>query len=62
MMIKKGITSPHLVGLSKKSFLKKALESEDPKLLEGLHKNCIDKIRKDAKLKILFRVHDPKIV
>lgn len=61
-LISKEIFNPHLIGLSKKSFLKKALDSDDPALLEGLHKNCIEKIKKESKLNLLFRVHDPKIL
>lgn len=62
VLIAHEIYNPHLLGLSKKSFLKKALESDDVILLEGLHKNCIAKIKKEAKLNLLFRVHDPKIL
>jgi len=53
---------PMLVGLSKKSFLKKALEAYPELDLEGLHKKCIQDIQKASKGNLLFRVHDPKIL
>ena len=53
---------PILVGLSKKSFLKKALENHPGLDLEGLHKKCIQDIQKASKGNLLFRVHDPKIL
>lgn len=53
---------PMLVGLSKKSFLKKALETHPGLDLEGLHKKCIQDIQKASKGNLLFRVHDPKIM
>lgn len=56
------ITNTHLVGLSKKSFLKKALGSEDPVKLEELHLESLKKIKKSTSLPILFRVHDPTII
>ncbi len=58
----KGILNPHLVGLSKKSFLKKALGSEDAEKLEELHRECLGKIQAASTLPLLFRVHDPKII
>jgi dihydropteroate synthase len=55
-----------LVGLSKKSFLKKKLSSQDgfqdEKKLEELHKKCIRHIQKSTTKPLLFRVHDPKIL
>ena len=53
-----------LIGLSKKSFLKKALASEGKSedQLEDLHSSCINIIKNQAKTKLLFRVHDPKIM
>lgn len=58
------IKNPHLVGLSKKSFLKKALETkgEDMAKLEELHLECLQKIQKALTLPLLFRVHDPKLL
>ena len=57
---------PVLVGLSKKSFLKKSLELSQgiqPRMsLEELHKKCIIKIQNSHLKKILFRVHDPSIM
>lgn len=53
---------PILVGLSKKSFLKKALESHLGMDLEGLHKKCITSLQDASKGILLFRVHDPKIM
>jgi dihydropteroate synthase len=53
---------PMLVGLSKKSFLKKALEAHPGQDLEGLHQKCIQDIQKASKRNLLFRVHDPKIM
>lgn len=58
----KEILNTHLIGLSKKSFLKKALGSDDLSKLEGLHLECLKKLRNSVKLPILFRVHDPKII
>ena len=57
---------PVLVGLSRKSFLKKALElskESNPNMnLEDLHKKCILHIQKSSYKKIIFRVHDPSIM
>lgn len=59
---KTNLEVPLLVGLSKKSFLKKALEDHPELDLEGLHKKCIQNIQKVSKGNLLFRVHDPKIL
>lgn len=56
------LSVPILIGLSKKSFLKKALESYPGMDLEGLHKKCISELQKASKGNLLFRVHDPKIM
>ena len=60
------LDNPWLIGLSKKSFLKKALElteNSQPQLnLEELHKKCIKNILNSSDKKILFRVHDPSIM
>jgi dihydropteroate synthase len=56
------ITNPILIGLSKKSFLRKALKTESFSESEKLHLNCLVDILKATKHPILFRVHDPKIV
>lgn len=57
---------PMLIGLSKKSFLKKALEENHrPQSLielEELHKKCMRDIQLASVRKLLFRVHDPKIM
>lgn len=59
---KTSLDVPILVGLSKKSFLKKALETHPELGLEGLHQKCIQDIQKASKRNLLFRVHDPKIM
>lgn len=56
------ITNPILIGLSKKSFLKKALSSDSVEALEDLHRNCIKKINSQRIMNLLFRVHDPNIM
>ncbi len=64
--ILKELDVPVLVGLSKKSFLKKALEisneSDLSRDVEDLHKKCITLIQKSAVKKLLFRVHNPSIM
>lgn len=59
---KTNIDIPMLIGLSKKSFLKKALESHSNMDLEGLHLKCIREIQKVSRRTLLFRVHDPNIL
>lgn len=61
-LLARGLRNPHVIGLSKKSFLKKALNTTESTELEELHKKLIQKIQSKAKIKILFRVHDPKIL
>ncbi|MBC7712904.1 MAG: dihydropteroate synthase [Rhizobacter sp.] len=56
------ITNPILIGLSKKSFLKKAVNTSDVAATEALHQECIKKISKNSIMNLLFRVHDPKIL
>lgn len=56
------LSLPVLIGLSKKSFLKKALEFHPAMELEDLHKKCIFDLQKASKGDLLFRVHDPKIM
>lgn len=54
---------PVLVGLSKKSFLKKALEHLPGMELEELHAQCLKNLELSSNRgKLLFRVHDPTIV
>lgn len=58
-----GMTNPHLIGLSKKSFLKKKLggaASVDE--LEALHLECLKLIQKQSTHKLLFRMHNPFIL
>ncbi len=55
------ISCPILIGLSKKSFLKKYLNSTDLKALENLHLECLLKMSQKSSHKLLFRVHDPGI-
>lgn len=58
-------THPHLknfrlIGLSKKSFLKKSLpENFSLSDLENLHLKCIQEIKKKSLNPLLFRMHDP---
>lgn len=56
------ITNPLLIGLSKKSFLKKAINSDSPEALEEIHQNCIRKMLSNRVMNLLFRVHDPSIL
>jgi dihydropteroate synthase len=60
--VKTNLSLPVLIGLSKKSFLKKALEHHPAMELEDLHKKCICDLQKASKMDLLFRVHDPKIM
>lgn len=53
---------PCLIGVSKKSFLKKRLMDRPGQGLEDLHLEVILKLRKSSGQKLLFRVHDPKIM
>jgi dihydropteroate synthase len=58
-------SSPMVIGLSKKSFLKKYLEKTSnltPETLEELHRKTIENMLKISKTPLLFRVHDPKVV
>ena len=62
-LLKNGFNSPILIGLSKKSFLKKALGhggEVDPEQLNRLHHDCLIKIREASTMQLLFRVHDLK--
>lgn len=56
------ITNPILIGLSKKSFLRKVAAADSPLALEELHQRCIQDISKNSILNLLFRVHDPSII
>lgn len=60
------IKNPLLIGLSKKSFLKKKLVSEGElvteKTLEDLHSKIIRAMLLKGQHRKLFRVHDPKIL
>lgn len=57
------ITNPHLVGLSKKSFLKKKLGGDcTNEELENLHIQCLKSIQKQTSNKLLFRMHNPFIL
>lgn len=65
----KGFNSPILIGLSKKSFLKKALahtlehgSEVDSLALECLHHDCLQKIKASSTLPLLFRVHDLSVL
>ncbi len=57
----RGIFNPILIGLSKKSFLKKFTGSTDHLVLEALQKEIIKKMMKTSSHQLLFRVHDPSI-
>jgi dihydropteroate synthase len=56
------LTNPIVIGLSKKSFLKRALNSEVSTEIEALHQKCIKSMKLNSVLNLLFRVHDPKIL
>ncbi len=56
------LNNPILIGLSKKSFLKKALGTDNPEDLEKLHLECIRKISNSRVMNLLFRVHDVNIL
>ncbi len=58
-------SSAMVIGLSKKSFLKKYLEKTSnltPETLEELHRKTIENMLKISRTPLLFRVHDPKVV
>lgn len=59
---KQSIKNPILIGLSKKSFLRKALKTESFSESELLHFKCLVDLMKSTKHPLLFRVHDPRIV
>lgn len=53
---------PVLIGLSKKSFLRKALGTESFEESEHLHFHCLVNLMKMQGPHRLYRVHDPRIV
>jgi dihydropteroate synthase len=64
-LLENNIELPWVIGISKKSFLRKKCESENniSKIsIEELHKNLILKFMSDTKNIIYFRVHDPDII
>lgn len=65
-LIKADITNPILIGLSKKSFLRKKLEQMGVEVnereLELLHKSSLENIKSQSKHELLFRVHNPQIL
>jgi dihydropteroate synthase len=59
------ILNPLVIGLSKKSFLRKKIETSElltPEKLEELHLKLICDFLKNKKNQLLFRVHDPRIM
>lgn len=61
-LVNAGIDAPLLIGLSKKSFLRKALKTESFEESEHLHFKCMVDLLKTKALPLLFRVHNPEIV
>ena len=55
-----GLPGNWLIGLSKKSFLQKALG--EGRNIEELHSRSLQQIQEGSKLNLLFRVHDPQIL
>ena len=56
------MNNPILIGLSKKSFLKKALPVSGHDNLNDIHYDCLKKIMEKSKKKLLFRLHDTTII
>lgn len=56
------ISRPMVIGLSKKSFLRKALQTESFEESEHLHFHCLVNFMKIQGPHRLYRVHDPRIV
>lgn len=64
-LLEEKITSALVIGLSKKSFLRKFIEKSHPastEALESLHFKIIREMIEQKKTPQLFRVHDPGIV
>lgn len=59
---KEQLNHPLLIGLSKKSFLRKALKTESFSESEFLHFKCLVDLMQIQDHHLLFRVHDPRIV
>jgi dihydropteroate synthase len=60
-MVIKEISHPVIVGLSKKSFLRAKINSDDPKNdSEFIHYELIQEL-KETKNNLIFRIHDPLI-
>lgn len=57
-----GIMNPIVIGLSKKSFLKKAINSSEVDLLEKIHGECLKKMKQATHHQLLFRVHDIQVL
>jgi dihydropteroate synthase len=56
------IDLPWVIGISKKSFLRKKIEMENKMNVEELHQKLILKFMSDTNNMIYFRVHDPNII
>lgn len=61
-LVSLGIKNPMVIGLSKKSFLKKAINSSDVDLLEKIHGECLKKMKLATHHQLLFRVHDTRVL
>lgn len=61
-LVSLGIMNPMVIGLSKKSFLKKAINSSEVELLEKLHGECLKKMKQATHHQLLFRVHDIQVL
>ena len=61
---KEGLDHSLLIGLSKKSFLKKFCQTENTQTIENLHKQILQKMINENKFnrKLIFRAHDPQIL
>ena len=61
-LYKKKIRSPLVVGLSKKSFLRRLIGVDNGEETEELHKQIILQMSKNNHSQLIFRVHNPKIL
>jgi dihydropteroate synthase len=61
LLVNDKIRNPLVIGLSKKSFMKKMLNVDSGDETEDLHRRCIKKMLSQTHSKLLFRVHHPEI-
>lgn len=61
LLAQSGISNSILIGVSKKSFLRKYLGVSDVMLTETLHRQILEKMHSTTRRHLLFRVHNPEI-